>query len=286
MSLEELIQRILSARSDLKREDLIKKIEEKRRSLGGYFTYEVLARMVASELGVKAVGVSTQERKLSIRDLVSGLNDVTVAGRVVAVYPVQSFKRGDGTEGKVAHLLISDKTGDMQVVLWDDNASHVERERIRRGQIVRISHGYVREGRSGEMELHVGRRGKVEVSPEDLSEAEYPPLTGPTNKIEELREGDDHVTVQGVVVTKPLVREVRTARGEQVLVTTFELKDETGRIWVSAWRRLAEVAGGLRVGTHVRVRDGYVKRGFADQLEISSRSSTSIEVLTKQDEEN
>jgi len=279
VSLEDVIQQILSARPDLKREDVVKKIEEKRRSLGGYFTDVVLARIVASELGVEPVGVSTQEQKLSIRDLVSGLNDVTVAGRVLAVYPTRYFRREDETEGKVARLLICDKTGTLRVVLWNGHASQVEHGQIRRGQIVRILHGYVREGRSGEVELHVGSKGKIEVSPRDVSEEDYPPIASPVSKIGELREGDSHITVQGVVVTKPLVREVTTTSGKRVPVATFELKDETGRIWVSAWRELAEVARTLSVGAHVKIRGGYVKRGFADQLEISSRSSTSIEIL-------
>jgi len=281
MSLEDTIQQILSAHPNLKREDIIKKIEEKKRKFGKYFTDVVLARIVASEMGIEATGAPIRERNISIQDLVSGLNDVTVIGRVLAVYPVRCFKRRDGVEGKVARLLIGDKTGKLRVVLWDEHASGVEQGKIEKDSVIRILHGYVREGRDGKLELHVGSRGKIE----DVSGEDYSNLVACAGKIGDLSEGDKHVTVQGIVVTKPLFKEVTTSRGERVPVVTFELKDETGRIWVSAWRKLAETARKLRVGSRVRVKDGYVKKGFADQLEISSHAYTSIEVLKAEAEQ-
>jgi ssDNA-binding replication factor A large subunit len=55
------------------------------------------------------------------------------------------------------------------------------------------------------------------------------------------------------------------------------LKDETGKIWISSWRKNAETAGNLKVGDKITIKNAYVKKGFEDQLEISTRSTTSIE---------
>ncbi len=162
MSLEEIVERILSSRSDLNRKEVLEMIEKKKMGVGDFLADETAARIVASELGVES-GKKPLRLEIQIQDLVSGLNDVTVGGQVVAVYPSKTFTRRDWTEGKLASLLVSDKSGTLRVVLWDDKVDLVENGKIQREQNIRISHGYVREGWSGNLELHVGNRGNIEV---------------------------------------------------------------------------------------------------------------------------
>ena len=162
MGLEEIINQILSSRSDLKREKILEMIENKKRGAGDFLTNETAARISASELGVKIVKKPLQ-LKIQIQDLVSGLNDVTLTGQVVSVYPPKTFKRRDWTEGKIASIIVSDKSGTLRVVLWDNKVELVESGKIYREQTIRISHGYVREGLDGKPELHLGQRGSIKV---------------------------------------------------------------------------------------------------------------------------
>ena len=161
-SLEEIVNRILASRSDLNRKEIMEKVEEKKRGAGHFLTDETAARITASELGVE-IAKKPVRLKIQIQDLVSGLNDVTVAGRVDAVYPPKTFKRRDWTEGKLANLVVSDETGKLRVVLWDNKVKYVEEGKIQREQRIRISHGYVREGRDGKPELHLGQRSSIKV---------------------------------------------------------------------------------------------------------------------------
>lgn len=162
MSLEEIVDRILSSRSDLNRKQVLEMIAQKKKGTGNFLTDETAARIAASELGVEIVKKPLR-LKIQIRDIVSGLNDVTVTGQVVAVYPPKTFKRRDWTEGKLASLVVSDESGTLRAVLWDDKVELVEGGKIQRGQTVRISHGYVREGLDGKPELHLGDRGSLKV---------------------------------------------------------------------------------------------------------------------------
>jgi len=159
---EEIVNRILSSRSDLNRNTVLEMIEEKKRNAGDFLTNETAARIAASELGVEIVKKKFR-LKIQIQDLVSGLNDVTVAGQIEAVYPPKTFRRKDWTEGKLASLVVSDDTGRLRVVLWDNKVELVEKAKIRRDQRIRISHGYVREGLDGKPELHVGERSTIKV---------------------------------------------------------------------------------------------------------------------------
>lgn len=278
MSLEKIVEQILSSRPDLTRQEVHKMIAKKKEGVGEFFTDETAARIVASELGVEIVQKPLQ-LEILIQDLVSGLNDVTVAGRVVTVYPPKTFTRRDLTEGKFARLLIADKSGTLKVVLWDDKADLVETGKVEQGQIIEVSHGYVREGLDGKLELHVGSRGNIQISPPEAAEINYPPITRWVKKVGEIRE-DGPITVEGTIATTPTVREVVTSRNEKVAVASFELRDDTGKIGVSAWRKLADVAKGLAVGTRIRIKNAYARKGLADQLELTSRSFTSIEILT------
>ncbi len=278
MSLEKIVEQILSSRPDLTRQEVHKMIAKKKEGVGEFFTDETAARIVASELGVEIVQKPLQ-LEILIQDLVSGLNDVTVAGRVVTVYPPKTFTRRDLTEGKIARLLIADRSGTLKVVLWDDKTDLVETGKVEQGQIIEVSHGYVREGLDGKLELHVGSRGNIQISPPDAAEIKYPPITRWEKKVDEIRE-DGPITVEGTIATTPTVREVVTSRNEKVAVASFELRDDTGKIGVSAWRKLADVAKGLAVGTRIRIKNAYARKGLADQLELTSRSFTSIEILT------
>jgi replication factor A1 len=161
-SLEEIVNRILSSRSELNRKEIIEIIEEKKRNAGDFLTDETAARIAAAELGVKIVKKPLR-LKIQIQDLVSGLNDVTVAGQVVALYPPKTFLRRDWTEGKLVSLVVSDESGTLRVVLWDNKVDLIEKAKIQREQKIRISHGYVREGLDGKPELHVGQRGSIKV---------------------------------------------------------------------------------------------------------------------------
>jgi replication factor A1 len=161
-SLEEIVNRILASRSDLNRKKIMETIEEKKRNAGDFLTDETAARITASELGVKIVKKPFR-LKIKIQDLVSGLNDVTVTGQVRAVYPPKTFTRRDWTEGRLANLVVADESGSLRVVLWDNKTELVEKGKIQREQRIRISHGYVREGRDGKPELHLGDRSSVKV---------------------------------------------------------------------------------------------------------------------------
>jgi len=282
MNLEKIIEQILLSRPDLTREKVIKMVENKKRGAGEFFTDETAARLVASDLGVE-IAREPLQLEILFQDLVSGLNDVTVTGRVIMVHPPRTYLRPDLTEGRFARLLIADKSGTLRVVLWDDKTSLVEAGKVEQGQIVRVLHGYVREGLDGKLELHVGSRGDLQISPPNVVEGRYPPITQFIKKIKvaAIKEEGGPVIVEGIVKTVPAIREIVTSRNEKIKVASFKLGDDTGEIWVSAWRKLAEVAKDLIVGTRIKIKNAYIRKGFADQLELTSRSLTSIEILTE-----
>jgi hypothetical protein len=100
-------------------------------------------------------------------------------------------------------------------------------------------------------------------------------------QVSEIKHEGKLAVLEGHVSTKPFLREVNTSKGETVRVTTFEVSDGTGKIWVSAWRTLADLALNLCVGDQVRIENVRIKKGFKDELEISTISSTRFWIKDK-----
>jgi replication factor A1 len=268
MGLKEIVKQILASRSDIKREEILQMIQNKKREAGDFLTDETAARLVASELGAEFAKKS-HRLKIEIKDIVSGLNDVSLTGQVVSVYPPKTFKRRDWTEGKLASILVSDKSGSLRVVLWDNKVDLIEKGKIQREQTIRISHAYVRQGLDGKPELHLGDKGSIKV------------LAKATKKLAEIKETGGPLTVEGTIASAPDFREVTTSRNEKVTVASFRLSDETGELTVTAWRKLAETVKGFTVGTKIKLRNVYAKKGYEKPLELSSRYSTIIDVLAE-----
>ncbi len=255
-------------------------IYEKKRTAEGYFTDETAARVVASELGVE-ISWEPFRPEVLIRDLVSGLNNVTVTGRIIIVYPPQTFTRPDKTEGKVARLLIADKSGTLRVVLWDDKSSYVETGKVEQGQIIKVLHGYVREGLDGKLELHMGFRGDVQTSPLDTVESEYPPVTRFIEKIGKITRKNKKVSVLGVVQNIYPVSEFERRDKTYGKVMRLQLRDDTGQITAVLWNEKVDEIGAVGKGDYLQIMNARVKARLDGQLELHVENSTQIEVLTE-----
>lgn len=268
MGLEEIINKILTTRNDLNREQILKMVKTKKMETGNFLTDQTAARIVASELGVE-ISKKQFSLKIQIKDIITGLNDVSLSGQVVTVYPSRTFKRRDWTDGKLGSIVVSDKTGTIRVVLWDQKADLIDKGKIQRDQKITVSHAYVRQGQDGNPELHLGDKGKVKVFDET------PKL------LAEITQEGGPITVEGTVSTKPQLREVTTKRNEKVMVASFELTDKSGKMMVTTWRNIAQTVNDLPEGTRIKLRNVYAKIGYEKNMELSSRYSTVIEVLSQ-----
>lgn len=388
MTVDQVIEQILSKHAELSRGVLLEKLETGRHRAGGLISDDTLLRIIARELGVEIEINKASEPALLIRDLVPSLSNVTIVGRVVAVFPLKFFN--GRRSGKFASILIADRSGILRVVFWNDKTSLLGSGALKVGQVIRVSHGYSKEDRSGRVELHISEKSEVELEPKDVEASVYPNISRFSEKIAEipssdrskkanlagtvmnmssvstftrqdstsgkvmrvmladetgeislvfwnekveefektlmrglrlqvvngkvrksmnedfevhvdsgtyvetlaaadellritdLREGSAQFNVEGEVITKPVVRDVKTANGELAKLAVFELKDESGRIWVSAWRKHAEKVSSLVLGDRVTIKNAHARRGFSDELEISISEKTSIVFLSKE----
>jgi replication factor A1 len=198
---------------------------------------EIIERILQSRQDLTGVEIQRKpfQPEILFRDLVSGLKDVTIAGRVIIVYPTKTFTRPQKTEGKVAHLLVADESGKLNIVLWDDKTSFVENGIIKQGQIIRILHGYVREGFNGKLEVHVGSRGNIQISPPTVGDREYPSIAHFVQRVKDLTKPSEETIVEGIVDRMHSVSTFERSDGTLGKVRRLVLRDETGQIPLVLW---------------------------------------------------
>ncbi len=158
MSLEEILIE-LEKKTDMSREDLMKKIEKKQTSLSGLVSEEGAAHLVAKEFGLDLLDKKT--RKLEIKNIVSGMKNVNVVGRIFRISNIIGFKRQDGTDGKVVNIFLADQTGYVRVPLWNDQVKLVEEETIKTGDVIQVVNGMGKENVFGDVEVSLGKFGSL-----------------------------------------------------------------------------------------------------------------------------
>ncbi len=157
---ERIIEKIAKS-ADIEKSDVEKRVEEKRSKLSGFISKEGAAQIVASELGI-----SFENEKLKINELLPGMRRINIVGKVINLFPVRTFTTKKGDESKVVNFWVADDSSNIKVVLWDTN--HIEL--IEKGEIkecigVEISNVTMRDGK-----LHLGNFSEIKVSPEVLEE--------------------------------------------------------------------------------------------------------------------
>ena len=113
-----------------------------------------VASSTAAPLGMKNIG-----------ELTTNMWDVDIEGKVATIYDVRNFTKKDESEGQVRNVVIADQTSKIRVTFWDDDVDKIAK--IKEGDVIRILHGYTKEGFRGGLEFTVGRKAELVMNPKD-----------------------------------------------------------------------------------------------------------------------
>jgi len=195
VSFEDIVS-VLMERGGLSRDEIDVRVDEKLDALSGLISREGAAHIIANDLGIKLVDLSSD--RLKIRELFSGMSSVDVVGRVLDKYELREFQRS-GSTGKVFSVVVGDETGRIRVVFWDSLAE--EAQGVVVGDVLFLKGAYSRENRIGYLEVHLGSRSGFEVNPEGVSVnvQEYNSAVL-RKRLSEVKEDDGLVEVMGTLV--------------------------------------------------------------------------------------
>ncbi len=163
LEFDELVAKIIQA-SGLDREAVLARINSKVVELSGLVSKKGAAHIIASNFGIQLHN-PVKGKVLNLKDVVSGLNNISVRGVVTRVFPVNEFE-SNGRKGRVGSLIINDGTGEARVVFWNETAEIISSGKINVNDFVKIHHLRTKKGNYG-MELHLTNRSRIELNPDE-----------------------------------------------------------------------------------------------------------------------
>lgn len=189
---------------------------------------------------------------------------VNLEGVVMDRFPVSTFSRSDGSEGKVSRLVLEEGGARINLVLWDDNVDRYGD--IEQGTKIRVIGGNVRTNNMGNPEVHVGWDTAIVVIKEGVKPEEPVPFW---TKIGDLRESMGSVNVAALATQVGDEREFVRRDGTEGRVVSVLLEDDTGTIRLSLWDEDAEKAEDITEGSLIVVENGYTRSGYGGGVELN-----------------
>jgi len=271
-----IVSDILSKRRELSEEQILAMIEEKKKEGRGLLSDEGAARLVAEELLIQTRG--SDLGRMQVKDLVSGLNDVTISGRVLLTWPPQQFQRRDGTKGRVMRIVLVDKSDRVRCAIWDKHVDVLSRAGDLQGRVLRIGHAYTRQGLAGDTEVHAGDRSSIQLDPEDMPNSDLPEFGDLFTPLAKLAPGAYQVNAVGITQADPryynFTKEDRTGSVLRTMVA-----DESGAIALVAWNERAEELRELKNGDILQILNARVRLDNNARAELHVESRSQVQIL-------
>lgn len=141
--------------------EIERRVEAKRAKLSGLISKEGALQVIAAELGI-----SFDNEKLKINELLPGMRKVNFSGKVITLYPIREYTTKSGDVGKVVNLIVADDTSNIKLVLWDTNhIGLIESGDVKEGTAIEVSSGSMRDN-----EVHLGSFAEFKVSSEKFDD--------------------------------------------------------------------------------------------------------------------
>jgi replication factor A1 len=252
-------------------------------NLGRTGGIRILEDYELEELDIK-VG---EPKSVSISELAQDMFDLTLTVKVERVFKLSTFTRkSDGTEGKVLSMVVGDDTGTTRLVFWDENAESARD--VKEGEVIRVTGAMTRQGRNeGEIEVHLGRSSQIERRlkvkidvPTDSNLSAAAEELGRVT-VKEMKIGMRDVDLEGKVyrIFPPNQFE---RDGEQGQVQNIIVVDESEKpIRAAFWHGDVEKIKDLNEGDVIRVKHGYIKKGYRDDIEFGVGRNAEIVINPK-----
>ena len=265
ISVDELYQKLLE--SGISEAELEKQVQNKESEFGGFMSKQGILFIIAKENGIyiQSPEISEQlyeefeeeidydEFLIQLSEIKDEMRNIVLLGKILQIFETRDFTRKDGTGGKVSSFLFGDNSETVKVVLWGDKADFSKNEYFRVNELIRIIGAYCKKGKDNNLEVHLGKRGKIVLSPEipnknlrlRLDSIKVKSQNGreikskSTSKIKDLVESFKYIkTIQGQIKIEEF-KEINKKSGEKTFLLKILLSDDSASIRVLIWGMFA-----------------------------------------------
>ena len=263
--MDELYQKLLE--SGISEAELEKRVQNKESEFGGFMSKQGILFIIAKENGIhiQSPEISEQlyeefeeeidydEFTIQLSEIKEEMRNIVLLGKILQIFETRDFTRKDGTGGKVSSFLFGDNSETVKVALWGDKADFSKNEYFRVNELIRIIGAYCKKGKDNNLEVHLGKRGKIILSPEipnknlrlRLDSIKVKSQNGreikskSTSKIKDLVESFKYIkTIQGQIKIEEF-KEINKKSGEKTFLLKILLSDDSATIRVLIWGMFA-----------------------------------------------
>ncbi len=237
MKSELYIKKILK-NTGVTRKEIQDMVENKKVELKGLISEEGALFIIARELGVDVKEENKDllnEIDLNISDITPNMKNINLIGRIKETYNINRFTKSDGGSGHVGSFLLQDDTGDIRIVLWDDQVNIFSESNFEENELIQIINGIAKKNKYKNVEIHVGRFGKLILSPDDVDHNKYPKIKSKLMNICEVNLNHKSISIEGKIIQIAPEREFTRKSGEKGGVRSLNLLDSTGSIRITFW---------------------------------------------------
>ena len=254
MKTESYISKIIEE-TGLSKKDIQDMVEEKKKELKGLISEEGALFIIAKELGVDVREENKDLIKdidINIADITPHMKNISLIGRIKEINQINTFNKKDGGEGRVGSFSMNDPTGDIRIVLWDDDVNMLAQDNFVVNELVKIFNGYAKEGKYG-TEIHLGRIGKIQLSPEDADYTKYPKSKHEIIEIKDVSLSLKSISIEGKIMSKFPIKEFTKKSGDVGKVGTLNIRDTTASIRVTFWNEDTDKIKDFNQGDYVSI---------------------------------
>ena len=278
MNNQELIQEIQRHNPLISQEQILAKLEVERTRTGSLLSDETLLKLIAVKLGVQLTQKPFQISEIMpINRLISGLHDVSVIGRVIAILPVRNYQ-GAEKAGKLAVVIVADNESILRVILWDERADLIEKGQLKTNQIVRFLHGYTKADSYGKTELHLGKKSLIEY--EYLEKTNnYLGIEKFVTKIASLNQSLGNIFLMGTIKIVLGNSNFTRSDGSEGAVLRLILADETGEVQVVVWNEKVSELKNIQANMRLHLINARLKVTENGGLEVHVDSNSAFQIV-------
>lgn len=288
MKNEEYINKIVED-TGLSKKDIENLVKEKKEELKGLISEEGALFVIAKELGVDVSNESKNilsDIELNISDLTVNMKNIMLIGRIQDIYRVIKFEKNGGEEGFVGSFLLHDDTGEVRIVLWDENVNLFNDERFKVDEIVKIVNGYAKEGRYGGIEVHIGKYSKLIISPEDVDYKKFPKVEERIINIGEINEKLYRVSIEGKIANMFPPKEFTKKDGQSGKLQSLILRDATGTVRITFWNNEIDKLKDNVVGDFISLSHLNVRKNAYSPNSLDLHATKQTKLLKKKNNLN
>ena len=304
-SVDELYQKLLDL--GLSEEELERKVKNKVEEYGGFMSKQGVLFIIARENGLDLKSpdiddytynelgeeVDYDEFTIDILNIKEGMSNIVLLGKILSLQKIHEFVRKDQSVGKVCSFLLGDITGIVKVVLWDERTDSVNQEYFKPSEFVRVIGGYAKLGQKENVEVHLGKKGTLILSPEvsgkkreqlgavTTTSSEDIPANDNLKPLSQALQQNKYINVVKGIVQIEEFKELELKSGDKSFLLTMFLEVEGFTIRVKAWgMKAVECLKIVNDGDFVSLTNLAVKENkYTSEKELSFTKNSSVMLI-------